>query len=68
MGKVNELFEVQHGEAEWEHEGDYTDSQRADSDDKGHSGRHSLDATVERLEQLVSKHRAFFDKEQFDGF
>ena len=47
---------------------DYQDSQRADQDDTQSSGRHSLDATVERLERLVSKHRAFFPKEYFDAF
>jgi len=49
-------------------EGDYTDSQRADQDDTQSSGRHSLDATVERLEQLVIKHRKFFDEGQFNGY
>ena len=69
-GKVKELFEAQHerDEAEWEFEGDYTDSQRADSNDTQSGRRHSLDATVRRLEQLVINHRKFFDKEQFNGY
>ena len=65
-GKVKEIFEDQHGEAEWEFEGDYTDSQRADAKRDGVGAR--LDATVERLEQLVINHRKFFDAEQFNAF
>ena len=67
-GKVKEIFEESGDEASWEHEGDYTDSQRADSNDTQSSRRHSLDATVERLEQLVINHRKLFDEDQFNGY
>ena len=66
MGKMKEIFEESGDEATWEFEGDYTDSQRADAKRDGVGAR--LDATVERLEQLVIDHRKFFDAEQFNGY